>query len=117
MLKDAQGFGLYEKGFDGSAEGLKGNFPMNFVSDEDAPLRVFERVAVMPEAVGSEALFVNERVAFLDCFDLGDPRDGEAWSELDFVNDDGTWIDGALGAACGREAEVVGGDFIEIKGV
>lgn len=117
MFENAESFRFNEEGFDGSAERFEGGFPVDFVADEASSIGVFKRVAVMPEAIGSKALFVYEGAAFFDGFDLGDPRDGKEGGELNTVDDDGSRIDGAVGAAGGGESEVVGGDFVEIEGM
>ena len=53
----------------------------------------------------------------MDCFDFGDPRDGETGGELHLMDDDGSRVDGAVGAAGGGKTELVRGDFVEIERV
>ena len=60
MLEDAKGLGFDEEGFDGGAEGFKGDFPVNFIADDDAAFSFFEGVAMMPKTIRSKALFVYE---------------------------------------------------------
>lgn len=117
MLEDSERLWAHEERLNRRAERFEGCLPVHLIANKNSPFRILERVAMMPEAIGSKALFVDKGSPLLDGLDLGDPRHREEGSELDFVDDDCAGVDRSLGATGSGKAQIVWGDFIEIEGV
>lgn len=71
---------------------------MDVIGDHHAALDGVEAVQVVPEAEGSEALFIDEGLLGCDVGDFGDPRDAGEGGDADFVLDDLPDVGGLVGA-------------------
>ena len=85
---------------------------MDEIFHESPAISFFERMAVMPELVWTEALFIYERPPYLNALDLRDPRDPDRWGNHDPVFDDLALIHGFTWLIDSFETNFVWRDFI-----
>ena len=90
---------------------------MDFVEHIDSAVFAgSENVAVMPEAVGADALFVDEHFPRLDVGQLREPREPNKRGDADGVQDDLASEDGQL-HRLGTEAHFRRSDLVEVVGI
>ena len=87
---------------------------MNEVPHQHAAWDFLERVAVMPELVGPEALLIDEGSPLLHGLDFRDPRQPQARHDLDLIGDDLTFIHLVARHADDAEAEIRRRDLVQI---
>lgn len=117
MLKDLLQLRTNQNGLHQFAKNPKRRAVGDDVRHADAAVDLFQSVLVMPNGIRTEALLVDEELAWLYLGDLRDPVSFDTRKRVDVVTDDLTGI-GVLPIDLGFDLKThgLGGDLLQILG-